>query len=189
MKRTNRKKIIILFSGGYDSTLLVLFAMHLDYDVTCILYDYGQKHKGELKVARKFLNEHKLTYISLKIPITTPSKLTKGERRYAGVSEWHVPARNLTFMSFAVGIAESLGINLIWYGANYQDRINLFPDCYQEWVFEMNKVLAINGSLPITLEAPLLGMTKETIESFGTKIFKLNKNETFSGYGTIKEDN
>ncbi len=186
MKRINRKKIIILFSGGYDSTLLVLFAMHLNYDVTCILYDYGQKHKEELIVARKFCKQHNLDYRILIIPITVPSKLTKGERRYAGVSEWHVPARNLTFMSFAIGIAESLDINLIWYGANYQDRVNLFPDCYQEWVYQLNKLLEVNGSSQIVVEAPLLGMTKETIESFGTKNFKLNKEQTFSGYGTIK---
>ena len=181
------KKVIILFSGGYDSTLLCGLAQAIGKTPYCVLFDYGQKHIKELDYAGAYCDEHNLDFITLRIPMKVSSKLTYGTRRYAGVSQWHVPARNITFLSFAVGLAESLDINLVWYGANYADREHLFPDCYQEWVFQFNKLLEINGSSQIKVEAPLLGMTKETIELIGHHLFSIDKNKILSGYGTEQE--
>lgn len=181
----NMKKVIILFSGGYDSTLLFRMAREMEMEPFCLLFDYGQKHIAELERAKALCDSISVPYQVLKIPIGVSSKLTHGDAQYEGVSEWHVPARNLTFLSFAAGIAEEKGIDLIWYGANYQDRINLFPDCYQEWVYRLNQLLEINGSRKITVEAPLIGMTKETIEAFGQAAFGIKREETFSGYGEI----
>lgn len=180
------KTVLILFSGGYDSTLLVLLAKRMGWNIHCILFDYGQKHIEELQVAVSFCNANDIGFTSIKLDVKVESKLTQGSKRYEGVSEWHVPSRNLIFISQVVSIAESSGIEVIWYGANYEDRIHLFPDCYQEWVFRLNKLLEVNGSFKIRVEAPLLGMTKETIESFGKNIFKMIKEETFSGYGRIE---
>lgn len=180
------KSILILFSGGYDSTLLVLMAIKMGYKVQCILFDYGQTHIKELEIAIRFCKEHKISYSCIILNFEVESKLTSGQTRYEDVSEWHVPSRNLIFLSHVASIAEQEGINLIWYGANYGDREALFPDCYQEWVFQLNELLAINGSIKITVEAPLLGMTKETIITFGESNFKLKKEQTFSGYGEVK---
>ncbi len=180
------KKVIILFSGGYDSTLLIAFAERMNMEVHCILFDYGQKHIKELEYAQRFCKEGNISYEVIVLHINAESKLTHGETRYEGVSEWHVPSRNLIFLAHAASIAESEGIDLIWYGANYEDREHLFPDCYQDWVYHLNKLLEINGSMKITVEAPLLGMPKDLIESFGETYFEIKKNETFSGYGNIK---
>jgi adenylyl- and sulfurtransferase ThiI len=46
----------------------------------------------------------------------------------------------------------------------------------------MNKLLAINGSMKIQLEAPLLGMDKPTIKLLAQK-FGITNEEVFSGYG------
>ena len=50
----------------------------------------------------------------------------------------------------------------------------------------MNELLAINGSCRIKLEAPLLGMQKETIKRL-LLVNKIDIKQTFSGYG--KENN
>jgi len=96
----------------------------------------------------------------------------------------HVPSRNLMFISIAASIAEDKGIGTIWYGANWDDYLNEFPDCKQEWVGRVNKVLEINGPRPIKLEAPLLGLSKEDIlrllDSFG-----VSETDLFSGYGDL----
>ena len=90
------------------------------------------------------------------------------------------------FISLAASIAESKNINRIWLGADFSDRLNNFPDCYQEWVYRVNDVLNINGSIPINLEAPLLGMNKELILSSLENNYNVDiEKEIFSGYGDL----
>jgi len=180
------KEIILLFSGGMDSTLLMILALQLGYKPYCLLFDYGQKHKVELEFAMKQCEKCQLirqfAYEVVNLDLDVHSKLTDGTEPYKGVSPWHVPARNLIFISIAASIAESHGTDLVWYGANYEDREKLFPDCYQEWVFRLNQLLEINGSSKIKVEAPLLGMSKETIDKL-RKSYNITDKEIFSGYG------
>jgi 7-cyano-7-deazaguanine synthase len=176
------KRIVLLYSGGFDSSLLLSMALKVDYEPLCLLIDYGQIHIDELKYAEKFCQKLKVNHITISVTLPVASKLTDGNAVYDGVSEWHVPSRNMIFVSLAASIAESERISTIWYGPNYEDREALFPDCYQEWVYSVNKVLAINGSAPIVLEAPLLGMSKELIIRLA-KSYGIDNKEVYSGYG------
>ena len=179
-----QKELILLYSGGLDSTVLLELAMRDGVMPFCLLIDYGQFHKEELVYAERTCHNKGLNYELIHIDLPVKSKLTStDESKYEGVSEWHVPSRNLIFIAIAASVAESRGTNLIWYGANYDDREHLFPDCYQEWVFQLNRLLERNGSVPIRVEAPLLGMSKETVQRLAT-IFNINEKEVFSGYGT-----
>jgi len=174
--------LVLLYSGGYDSTLLLKMAIHAGFSPVCLLIDYGQKHVEELEYAKKMCQKIGVSYFVLKIELNTPSNLTKEAKTYEGVSPYHVPARNLIFIGLAVSYAEGHDIPLVWYGANYEDREKLFPDCYQEWVYRINELLAINGSSKVRIEAPLLGMTKDTIKRLAKNFFNINENEIFSGY-------
>ncbi len=176
--------LILLYSGGLDSRLLLEVAVLAQQRPFCIIFDYGQRHIQEVTKAKKVCTDKSVPYkvIRLSLP-DVKSALTSGESHlYQGVSEWYVPARNLIFISVAASCAESMGIDRIWFGANYEDRVNLFPDCYQEWVYKTNELLQINGSRPIKVEAPLLGWTKQTITSVA-EAMKINMEEVFSGYG------
>jgi len=178
-----KEDLILLFSGGADSTLLLKMAISIGYTPLCIIFDYGQIHKKEIDYAIKTCNKYSLGYEVIHIPLDgVSSALTDGNAQYEGVSEWHVPSRNLIFISLATSIAESKGIKRIWYGANYGDRENLFPDCYQEWVYKLNELLAINGSMIVEVEAPLLGLKKDSILQL-MKTYNIDKSEIFSGYG------
>lgn len=175
--------VLLLLSGGLDSAVLLKMAISNDMNPLCVLVDYGQKHIAELEFAGKLCIDHHVDMERISIGnLDVSSKLTDGNAKYLGVSEWHVPARNMIFVGLAASIAESQGIPLIWYGANYEDREHLFPDCYQEWVYAMNKVLAINGSMKIRLEAPLLGMEKDTIIKLAQQ-YEVDIKQIFSGYG------
>lgn len=180
------KKVLILFSGGADSTLLVRMATSINLQPICLLIDYGQKHVAELTVAERYCKKYLLQYFKVEMKgLNIHSKLKDKPVNYPGVSEWHVPGRNAMFVSLAASFAESEGIDLIWYGANYEDREHLFPDCYQEWVYKMNALLAINGSKPIKLEAPLLGLQKDTIRGL-LEAYNVKSTEVFSGYGELE---
>jgi 7-cyano-7-deazaguanine synthase len=174
--------LVLLFSGGYDSTLLLEMALEMKKSVLCVLVNYGQDHVEELKMAQQYCVNKMVDMVTVSVIIPVASNLTADKKTYQGVSQWHVPSRNLIFISLAASIAESRDIPLIWYGANYEDRDHLFPDCYQEWVYELNKLLAINGSCKLVLEAPLLGMSKDTIKILANH-FGISNEQVFSGYG------
>lgn len=174
--------ILLLFSGGYDSTLLLELARNMGKKVLCFILDYGQDHRKELEFAIRYCDSKNVPYIMTDISLPIASNLTEDKRTYEGVSPYHVPARNLMFVSMAASIAESRNIPTIWFGANYEDREHLFPDCYQEWVYKLNQLLEINGSMKIKVEAPLLGMSKDTIIGMADTL-GITKNQIFSGYG------
>ena len=179
--------VVILFSGGADSVLMVEIAKKFNKVPYCILIDYEQLHIGELRYAEKYLRAEDVPFRVVKLHgLGVQSGLTgRGEKgRFEGVHEMHVPSRNLMFVGVAASVAEDMGISTVWYGADFSDFINQFPDCMQPWFAAMNDVLQINGPKPIKLEAPLSGLTKETIlemlQSVGIK-----ENQLFSGYGDL----
>jgi 7-cyano-7-deazaguanine synthase len=55
-----KKQAVLSLSGGMDSSTLLLHLLANDYDVTALSFDYGQKHRVELKRAQalvKYVNE------------------------------------------------------------------------------------------------------------------------------------
>jgi len=182
-------KVLILYSGGADSTLLIHLALEANLKPYCVLIDYEQNQKEELYVAHKYLYEKSILSRTVKLHgLGIQSALTTGEKSlYDGVSDMYVPSRNLMFVSIAASIAENLGIDTIWYGANYSDVDDGFPDCTNEWVNKVNELLRINGSVEVGLDAPLLNLnlTKDDVMNMlyarGVKVSQL-----YSGY---REDN
>ena len=51
-----RMRVVMAFSGGMDSTALLLRMRDRGDSVTCISYNYGQRHIVELERAREYIN-------------------------------------------------------------------------------------------------------------------------------------
>lgn len=184
------KPIIMLYSGGADSMLMLRLAQMSGRAPFCILIDYGQKHIEELKYAIKQLSEYGVPYKIIKIyNLNVDSGLTGelNEGRWDNVHEMNVPGRNTIFIGLAISVAENEGIDEVWYGPDYSDRINLFPDCYQEYVVKMNELLSVQGSYPIKLVAPLLGMSKELILEILDNFWGIKQKDMHSGYESPTE--
>jgi len=179
------KKIVMLYSGGADSILMLNLAKMSGREPHCVLVDYGQKHVKELEYAKAQLEKAWTTYQVVSVnDLNVNSGLTgsKEDSRWDNVHPMNVPGRNTIFIGLAISVAENMGIDEVWYGPDFSDRLNLFPDCYQEYVVKMNEVLAISGVRPIKLVAPLLGMTKELILEILEVTFGINLSEMHSGY-------
>ena len=179
--------LVILFSGGADSVLMLEMALSMGKVPFCVMIDYGQLHSEELDAAINYLAGRHISGRTIEINnLQVNSGLTgdgvKG--RYEGVHEMHVPSRNLMFVGIAASVAESKEIDTVWYGADWSDYINEFPDCKQEWLGRLSKVLEINGPKPIKLEAPLIGLTKENVLTL-LKARGVDKDQIFSGYGDL----
>lgn len=178
-----KPNLLILYSGGADSTLLLHMALEKGLHPYCVLINYDQNQKIELEFARRYLNEKFIPYQNVILhQLGLNSALTSGEKSlYAGVNEMYVPARNLMFVSIAASIAENLKIDTIWYGANFSDLKNDFPDCTASWVEKVNNLLNINSSMKIELEAPLIWMYKEDVMN-ELERYKVDMTKVFSGY-------
>jgi 7-cyano-7-deazaguanine synthase len=175
--------LLILYSGGADSTLLIERSLASGRKPYCVMIDYDQNQKIELEFAKRYLNEKFIPSQTVKLyGLGLHSALTTGEKSiYEGVSEMYVPSRNLMFVSIAASIAEDKGIREIWYGANASDDENNFPDCKPEWVWRVNRLLEVNASMKISFRAPLINMYKpEILEQLES--FKVDLRKIYSGY-------
>ncbi|KHK46078.1 queuosine biosynthesis protein QueC, partial [Salmonella enterica subsp. enterica serovar Gallinarum] len=50
--RITMKRAVVVFSGGQDSTTCLAQARHQYDEVHCVTFDYGQRHRAEIDVAR-----------------------------------------------------------------------------------------------------------------------------------------
>jgi len=187
------RDLLILYSGGADSRLMLEFALRTHRKPYCVLIQYGQLINEELNFAVKQLSKLKIPYQTVQINgLRFESALTGGgEQGTFGskdeISIWHVPGRNTMFAGIALGVAENMRINEIWHGADFSDRLNLFPDCYQEYAVRMNELFEIAGPSPVKYLTPLAGMTKEIILDL-LKEYGVPEDEIYSGYGDIQAE-
>lgn len=154
------KQAVLSLSGGMDSSTLLLHLLADSYEVTCLSFDYGQKHDIELERAKelvKYLNNHsryedEQYYAKVKHQVITlkgldkllNSALIKGgdevpEGHYAkdNMKETVVPNRNKIFSSIIQAVALSIANEKntevkIAMGIHAGDHA-IYPDCRQEF--------------------------------------------------------
>lgn len=190
------KKAVILFSGGMDSTTILAYAKSQGYDCYCISFDYGQKHRYELEVARILSKKYGATeHFVFKLGIgefggsaQTDSSIAVPTTKVGNeIPSTYTPARNITFLSVALGYAEVKQANDIFIGVSAVDYSN-YPDCRPEFIsaFEKTANLAtkagIEGNL-IKIHAPLIQLSKAETINLGIKL-GVDYSETVTCYKT-----
>ncbi len=173
-----KKKAVILFSGGLDSTTCLAVAKDQGYECYTLNFDYGQKHRAEIKNAKKLAQEMEVSChetVQLSIGRLGGSALTDDSIAvpdYTGdnkIPTTYVPARNTTFLSIGLGWDEILEADAVFIGVSAVDYSG-YPDCRPEYIAAFQKLAnlatkaGVEGS-PIKIETPLLQINKaETIK-------------------------
>lgn len=175
------EKAVIILSGGLDSTTLLYDIIHNGYDVTALSFDYGQKHKKELDVARKTTAKlnipHKIIDLSIvgrEIFITSALtnnqiEIPNGFYDEGNMRATVVPNRNMIMLSLAASYAFSINASHIYYGAHAGDH-TIYPDCRREFIEAMGNVIEIADWNKATLEAPYLNLDKGDIVIKGLQL-------------------
>jgi 7-cyano-7-deazaguanine synthase len=181
------KDAVVLLSGGIDSATAAAMAKRDGYDLHALSFHYGQRHERELQSAGKvatFLRAKTQRVIQFDLKAIGGSALTdeiavpKGRSETEisrGIPLTYVPARNTIFLSFALALAERLGAQDIFFGANQLDYSG-YPDCRDEYIraFETMANLAtkagVEGTSRVKIHTPLLQMTKAEIIKTGLKL-------------------
>ncbi len=198
--RKKYNNAIVLLSGGLDSTTCLAIADSLDYDeIHTISFDYGQKHKFELSLAKENSEKYKVkkhSIVQLDTNFFKSSALTdnnidvpKDNSIKDEIPVTYVPARNTVFLSYALAYAEVNNCNKIYIGVNSVDYSG-YPDCRPEFIsaFEVMANLATKKSVAegfkITIETPLISLSKGKIIKTG-KALGVDYSETITCYDPI----
>lgn len=177
------KKAVVLYSAGLDSTTCLAIARSEGFEPYAISFDYGQRHRHELDLARanaKPMGAHEHLVVSFDLRQVGGSALTSDIAVPKGgvgddIPVTYVPARNTIFLSFALGWAEVLGAYDIFIGVNALDYSG-YPDCRPEYINAYEKManLATKAGVEKTgyfkIHTPLISLTKAQIIQQGTKL-------------------
>jgi 7-cyano-7-deazaguanine synthase len=162
------KYAIAIVSGGLDSTTLVYHLLAEGYEVDCLSFDYGQRHKKELEYAKRTAMQlglvHDVVDLSGLTHLISNSALTSDQRKvpYMGdlsvprieVPDGHyaednmkltvVPNRNMIMLSIAIGVAINRKATTVAAGMHAGDHF-IYPDCRPDFIEAMRQAAWIGN--------------------------------------------
>lgn len=188
-------KTILIYSGGMDSTtLLYKLRAHGD-DVFCLSFDYGQRHKKELKAAQKICKRlkvpHKIADITnLKTlmqgsALTSALKVPEGHYKDKTMRLTVVPNRNMIFLSLAIAAAVSMQFDRVALAVHAGDHA-IYPDCRPQFIKKMRAVSEVANYEAVKIHAPFLHMTKRNVVILGEKL-RVPYEDTWTCYKGLKK--
>lgn len=178
------EKAVVLLSGGLDSTTCMAVAKEHGREPYPISFDYHQRHSIELEGAKKiaaFYKVKKHLIIETNMESIGGSALTdeaievpEGDTSRCSVPVTYVPARNLIFLSYALGYAEVIGARYVYIGVNSVDYSG-YPDCRPEFIRHFQAVAdysteAASEGKRIEVVAPLQELSKADIVRLAARL-------------------
>ena len=176
-----KKQCIVLLSGGLDSATVLNIALK-EYEVTALVFDYGQRHKFEISAAKKIADKTNILLKLIKIDLgqfgnsalTDDIEVPKNQEIGKEIPITYVPVRNTIFLSYALAYAEVNNIFDIFIGVNALDYSG-YPDCRPEFIEAFEKMANegtkfAQGNEKIEIHTPLISLTKAEIITTGTKL-------------------
>ncbi len=175
----------MLLSGGLDSATALYDALSNGYRCSCLIVDYGQRHRREIRSARAVARVAGCPAVTVKIrmpwggsaltdrkiPIPSGRSIARIGR---GIPATYVPARNTIFLSVALGFAEASGAEAVFIGANVLDYSG-YPDCRPAYYRQMQRVARAGTKAGaegkgIRIMTPLIRLTKAQIIRKGLRL-------------------
>ncbi|MCY7914165.1 7-cyano-7-deazaguanine synthase QueC [Bacillus haynesii] len=191
-----QEKAIVVFSGGQDSTTCLLWALRQFQEVEAVTFQYNQRHKQEIEVAKKIAEKLGVKHHLLDMELLNqlaPNALTRDdieiEAKEGELPSTFVPGRNLVFLSFASILAYQVGARHIITGVCETD-FSGYPDCRDEFVKSCNVTVNLAMERPFVIHTPLMWLNKAETWELADELDALDfvKNETLTCYNGIIAD-
>jgi 7-cyano-7-deazaguanine synthase len=174
---------LVLLSGGLDSMVVAGLAREAGYRLFALTIDYNQRHRIELEAAARVASalgaeRHVVLPVDLSAfggsaltdtAIPVPKNGVDGS-----IPPTYVPARNMIFLSLALGWAEASGAHDLFIGVNALDYSG-YPDCRPEFIaaFEAAATAATKAGVegqPFRIHTPLIAMSKADIAAEAARL-------------------
>jgi 7-cyano-7-deazaguanine synthase len=177
-------RVLVLHSGGMDSTTCLYKAKAEGAEVYSLGIDYGQRLVLEMLFADKQCEALNIPREVITLAWRKPQRLVPTGREIpemrASVSPAFLPARNVVFLSLASAHAAGLSADEIHIGLNCVD-FSGYPDCTVEFFDAYRAMMSIANPRGARIEAPLLRMSKEQIALLANQL-GIGKDDTWSCY-------
>ena len=172
-------KALVVLSGGQDSTTCLYWAINEfgHENVSSLSFDYGQRHKVELKSARKVAEIAAVSNEVLPIDTFTAiggnaltddieiaSTSAESDEAEHHLPNTFVPGRNLIFLTFAAAYAYTRSIEHLVVGVAQTDYSG-YPDCRENTLNSLEQTLRLGMEYNVTIHSPLMNISKaDTVE-------------------------
>ena len=183
-------KILVLSSGGLDSTVLLYKAVAEvgAENVIALNVFYGQKHAKEKEYSEWTCDHLGVTLYNADLSqvfafnpncsaLLQASNMSIKHESYAdqlkelggsGTVSAYVPFRNGLFLSYAAAVALQLQCDKIYYGAHADDAAgHAYPDCTPEFIQAMQTAIAEGTGNQVVMEAPWWDHNKSQVVAEG----------------------
>lgn len=178
---SNSSSALVLHSGGQDSTTCLAWAIEKFDHVEVISFDYGQRHKIELKAAKEIADHLKLNFNVIELGLI--SKLTKNALTDTSIEvkagkngtlpSTFVDGRNALFLTTAAIYAKQRGISQLVTGVCQTDYSG-YPDCREAFIQSIEKTLQLAMEYPFIIHTPLMFLTKAETVTMMQELGKLD---------------
>ncbi len=159
-------KALVVFSGGQDSTTCLYWAKKKFQQVQAITFDYKQRHRIEVRQAKKIAKYAGVNHIVIKIPSLadlTTNALTRENMKITSqpnsLPSTFVPGRNLIFLTYVAAIAREAKITEIVAGMSQSDYSG-YPDCRDIFIKSANVSLNLAMDWQFNIYTPLMWLSK-----------------------------
>jgi 7-cyano-7-deazaguanine synthase len=179
------RPVLVLFSGGQDSTTCLAWALSRHAHVETVGFDYGQRHRIELEqrgivraqLARHFpqwqarLGPDHLLDLSVLGGISD-SALTQ-DRAIAlqsnGLPNTFVPGRNLVFLTLAAALGYRRSIHVL-VGGMCETDFSGYPDCRDATIKAQQAALTLGLAESVEILTPLMWSDKAQIWAMADRL-------------------
>jgi 7-cyano-7-deazaguanine synthase len=167
--------VLVLFSGGQDSTTCLAWALDRFERVETVGFDYGQRHRVELACrsgirtalaelnnawGRRLGEEHTISLASLgEISSTALTRDVAIEIGKEGLPNTFVPGRNLIFLTFAAALAYRRGLRHL-VGGMCETDYSGYPDCRDDTIKALQVAINLGMEKRFVLHTPLMWIDK-----------------------------
>jgi len=170
-------KVLVLLSGGIDSTTLLAHCRKGFDRVGTLSIDYGQAHRRELESAQLIAEYYQVPHKVLTLPkgLFARSALTGGDPAPSSpytvesIKQTVVPGRNLVFIALAGAVAEREGYSDVAIAAHSGDHA-IYPDCRPEFLEAARQALSLGTNGKISLYTPFSQISKREIIQSGVSL-------------------
>lgn len=185
--------IIVLLSGGLDSTVLLYHLLNEGHKIQALSFQYGQRHARELDFARRVANSAGVQHESVDIGrllADHKNALTGSTNLPANISPSDdvqsvtvVPGRNLVLSSIAIAHASRRGYEAVALAATSGDNA-IYPDCRPRFFETLSE--ASRQAYGVEVLHPFTDKGKATVIRIGVEL-DVPFHDTWSCYaGGIK---
>lgn len=192
-----KEKAVVVFSGGQDSTTCLFWALETFQEVRAVTFDYGQRHREEIEVAKEITQEIGVPHAILDMSLLNqlaPNALTRKEIDIEAGEAGELPntfveGRNLLFFSVAAIYASQHGAKHIVTGVSETDYSG-YPDCRDSFVKSLNVSINLALDKNLVLHTPLMWRDKKETWELADQLGKLSyvKEKTLTCYNGIRGD-